>query len=76
MHNAKLFTATTFAAALAFSGAAYASLESDIARYAPNQNQSNLTTDDKNQIQMILSSSMRDSDKRNRVRNVVRKSNE
>ncbi|PYG30295.1 hypothetical protein [Pelagimonas varians] len=70
-----LVALSTFVASLGFSSTAYASLESDIARYAPNQDLSNLTDFDRQQIQMILSSSDFEGHKRSKIRNVVRKSN-
>lgn len=75
MRFAILFTATALVASLSFSGEALADLDRDIARYAPNQDLSNLTSSDRQRIQMILSSSDFEGHKRNKVRNVVRKSN-
>ncbi|WP_299930702.1 hypothetical protein [uncultured Pelagimonas sp.] len=56
-------------------GSAMAQSMGEIRQYAPGSDLSNLTQNDMNQIGMIMGSSDRESEKRNAVRNVIRKSN-
>ncbi|WP_299931581.1 hypothetical protein [uncultured Pelagimonas sp.] len=75
MHFAKLLVSTALLAAAVSATTASADIENDIRHFVPSEDLSNLTTNDKSRIHMIYYGPKSEGDKRNAIRNIVRKSN-
>ncbi len=75
MRITKLLVSTTLMSAALWATTASADIEDDIRYLVPSEDLSNLTNNDKSRIHMIFYGPKSEGDKRNAIRNIVRKSN-